>query len=182
MAGEAWLGRAWPGKAIKAGTTTQKENNKMTEQKTRNELVAEEVDRLIKKHGFVSTDLLVSEARKKSNPLHGLFVWDDSIAAEKYRLSQAAEMIRAVEMIRIVNKRREPTTIRAFLPMIGGESIYKTREVVLAHVESREMFINRQIGVLRAWCRETADVDELAELRSVISRTLGNFDEKRGAV
>lgn len=46
--------------------------------------------------GVLRPDDVVKDARSKSSPLHDEFEWSDSAAAEKFRLSQARELIRSV--------------------------------------------------------------------------------------
>lgn len=41
---------------------------------------------------------VVEEARDENSPLHEFFEWEDTIAAEKYRLSQARTLIRSVKI------------------------------------------------------------------------------------
>lgn len=44
----------------------------------------------------VTPVMVLDAARREDSPLHGLFVWDDTEAAEKYRLIQAKGFLRAV--------------------------------------------------------------------------------------
>jgi 4-hydroxy-L-threonine phosphate dehydrogenase PdxA len=59
---------------------------------------ADRIKALAEKHGGITPEIVLSDARKKSSPLHSHFVWDDSVAAEKYRLVQAAELIRRIKV------------------------------------------------------------------------------------
>lgn len=45
---------------------------------------------------MLKPEAVVEAARAKSSPLHSKFEWDDTKAAHKYRLQQAAELIRVV--------------------------------------------------------------------------------------
>jgi hypothetical protein len=53
------------------------------------------VDRLAKLagDGRLTPDQVVKDARKETSPLHGEFEWDDSVAAHKYRIEQARDLI-----------------------------------------------------------------------------------------
>jgi hypothetical protein len=57
--------------------------------------------------GRIEPDLVVEAARDESSPLHRLFTWDDSQAAERYRLLQAGALIRR---IKITVLRSDPVT------------------------------------------------------------------------
>lgn len=69
---------------------------------------------------------VVEAAKNKKSVLHNYFVWDNKEAANRYRLSQASELLRRIE-IRIV-KDGEPKTLRAFeittRPHIGTDSTF----------------------------------------------------------
>ena len=49
--------------------------------------------------GQLTADLLLEKARDGSNVLHSAFEWRDGIAAEKYRLGQARQMIKSIEIV-----------------------------------------------------------------------------------
>lgn len=49
---------------------------------------------LAQRDGFITAQTVLDEARAESSPLHEHFEWDDSEAAEQYRLVQARGLIR----------------------------------------------------------------------------------------
>ena len=51
------------------------------------------VEAHVKKHGKYVPQVFVEAARVPDHPAHGWFTWDDSVAAEKYRLWQAREFV-----------------------------------------------------------------------------------------
>ena len=52
------------------------------------------LNKLSEKHnGRLKPQYVVDEARSSSSPLHDYFDWDDSVAAEKYRIYQARNLI-----------------------------------------------------------------------------------------
>jgi hypothetical protein len=65
----------------------------------RNEAVEQELCRLTEEGGgTLSPWRVVEVARNKSNPLHECFEWSDAVAASKYRLTQARELIRSFQV------------------------------------------------------------------------------------
>ena len=48
--------------------------------------------------GCLTPQQVVDHARDNKNPLHPLFEWDDSEAAEAYRREQAGAMMRAIQI------------------------------------------------------------------------------------
>lgn len=49
--------------------------------------------------GALTPSNVVDVARSPEHPLHIRFEWDDNIAGEKYRLAQAGELIRSVQLV-----------------------------------------------------------------------------------
>lgn len=56
-------------------------------------IVGQEIQDIENKKGSVTKQDLVDRAREKSNPMHDLFEWDDTVAAEKYRCKQAGDIL-----------------------------------------------------------------------------------------
>lgn len=81
----------------------------------------EQLELIRDKHGDLNDRIVVDEARNPKHPLHDRFEWDDSIAGEKYRLSQARELLR----VTFKPDPDMPTTLRAFVA-IKGEGVPKS--------------------------------------------------------
>lgn len=73
----------------------------------------EELHRIYTERGELDPKRVVEESRAESAPLHPCFEWDDKSAAEKYRESQAQDIIRAVVVVQ-QKQNGEPVTVRAF--------------------------------------------------------------------
>lgn len=74
------------------------------------------IEGIKKSKGIITPKLLVVEAKQKSSPLHDCFEWDDSKAAEEYRIVQAREILRYIVVeIEPDDEYEEPCTIRVFV-------------------------------------------------------------------
>jgi hypothetical protein len=71
--------------------------------------VIEEIRDLENKKGQITPVAVLDAARDESSSLHAFFQWDDSVAAEKYRIDQARTLIVRVQIMITV----EHTTIKA---------------------------------------------------------------------
>lgn len=76
--------------------------------------VADELRSIYDRHGRLTPELVVDEARVATHPLHTHFEWSDAEAAEMYRLGQASALIRRVNVVRIVGD-AEPRRVRAWV-------------------------------------------------------------------
>jgi hypothetical protein len=73
------------------------------------ELIRIELEKL-QHEGRLNPDNVIEAAKDPNNVLHKRFEWDDSIAAQKYRLEQAEQLIKRVKL----NVRYE--TVRTVIP------------------------------------------------------------------
>lgn len=106
----------------------------------------EQMQSIYDKHGRLEPALVVQEASDAGHPLHNRFEWDDSVAAHKYRLDQAHELITSIKITFRKAEDTEDRSVRAFHAVRDGqgfayEPVEKVvhnpviREVVLADME-----------------------------------------------
>lgn len=62
--------------------------------------------------GKLTPRVVVEAARDPEHPLHNRFEWDNTVAAEKYRLGQARDLIRMA--VEFVDAPAGPTKVRSF--------------------------------------------------------------------
>lgn len=104
--------------------------------------------------GALNAPLVVEVARDPEHPLHSRFEWDDTTAAEKYRLEQAGALLRCV---RLPADPSRPTDLRAFVAVKNkdshraeyvptGEALSDefTRRLVLADMEREWKALRRR--------------------------------------
>ncbi len=78
--------------------------------KQKSELIRKRFEKIEQKRGGrLTPDDVVADARDPASPTHSYFTWDDTKAAEAYRIDQARSLI---TMVRVVIK-VEHTTIRS---------------------------------------------------------------------
>lgn len=89
------------------------------EQKVTREDVIEAVERIAKDDvdGLVQPAAVVEAARDPESPLHDYFEWDDTAAAERYRLVQARHLL---ARIRVVVTETQPLMVNVRLSTADG--------------------------------------------------------------
>lgn len=104
--------------------------------------VVQELNDIQKEVGEISPESIVEAARKKDSELHSYFEWNNTKAADKYRLQQASELIRRIE-VKVI-KDGEPQTLRAYeianrvigeknyVSFESGEGFERAKEIVLS--------------------------------------------------
>lgn len=97
-------------------------------------------------HGTLTPALVVDLARDPDHPLHSRFEWDDSVAAEKWRLEQAGQLLR----VTFRPDPKKPVDLRAFVVHRGENT--PTSD----YIPTEEAFSDPLIAamVLRAMERE----------------------------
>lgn len=133
-------------------------------------VIASELERLASAHGGVTPAIVLREAKRSRSKLHRFFDWDDKEAADKWRLEQAGEMIRAVRVVIIDESSGREVAARAYVSV-------KTRDVgkmyiptlsAMSDAEYREQVLARALDELRDWQIRYQNLQELADLFSVI--------------
>lgn len=125
-----------------------------------------EVESIAAAHGGLATpEAVVAFAENPSTALHSCFEWDDSEAAKKYRLVQAAEVIR-VTVTLIEAPDGTPTRIRAFvsLPSDRGVNGYRRTVDVLADPDQRAELLTMAQREYKAYRTRYQHLNELAVL------------------
>lgn len=113
--------------------------------------------------GNLTPAALVKANKSKNAPLHDYFEWDNNIAADKYRESQAAYIIRSIEVD--ITGATEPT--RAFVSLDVSESShreYMSIETVLCDKNSRDELLRMAKLEMLSFKRKYAELAELAQV------------------
>ena len=109
MAGKAWRGmarqgkarrgrQARPGMARRVSAGHGRQNNQQPKGNEVENLALETIQVIVRKHGKVTPQMLVEEARSETSLIHDRFEWDDAVAGEKFRHEQARAIIRSVKI------------------------------------------------------------------------------------
>lgn len=62
------------------------------------DVVGKTMEEIEAKEGAVTSKNFLEASRPEDSPTHAIFEWDDSVAAEKYRLAQSSECIRNIRI------------------------------------------------------------------------------------
>ena len=119
----------------------------------------ERLEQIREKHdGRLTPRLVLADARPKGSPLHLAFEWNDTTAAEAYRLDQARYMIRSITIV-IENA----PVVRAFVSVIQNTDDEKTYTHIVAAMESpqlREQVVADAKVEMQRWRKRYATLKE----------------------
>lgn len=117
-----------------------------------------------KKHGKLTRELVLDDARDESSIIHECFEWDDSVAAEQYRLTQATSLITNLD-IEVESDDRKPVVCRAY---VNTSTSHKGSFVNINHAfqsqETKDLVMQRAIKELQAFERKYHDLKIFSNL------------------
>ena len=109
---------------------------------------------------------IVADATDVASPLHGLFEWDDVVAAQRHRETQAQYILRHLHVVQVNG---ETAVMRAFVSMVeevGDDTIrqYVPIARVISEHELYAQALEQALRELHAFERKYAAFVELAEI------------------
>lgn len=129
------------------------------------QVAGNELSRIYDKCGQLSPADIVNESRRETAPLHPCFEWDDATAAEKYRESQAADLVR---LICVVDEdTHEPTDVRAFVHV---QKTYHPIKVVMENTDMLEELLRSAMAELVAFHKKYKTLSDLKPVFDAIEQ------------
>ena len=129
-------------------------------------------------NGDLTSARFLEASRPEDAPTHNLFEWNDSIAAERYRLQQATIAINSVE-VQIVNESnasvisqaafvnvvsKAPARSGSFSKAPARSGSFTPIEVALSDENMRNVLLTNALNELRAFRRKYSQLSELADV------------------
>ena len=109
---------------------------------------------------------VLEKARDESAELHKCFTWDDSIAAERYRLTEARIVTRRL-VIKEVQVPKDRPEVRLFYKT-DNESGYKPTQIIVRQEDEYKKLLARAYAELRAFKAKYSMLKELQEIFELI--------------
>jgi hypothetical protein len=137
-------------------------------------IVAETLQQITSRHrGELRPADVVKEAKRRQSPLHPYFEWDNTKAAQQYRLEQARDLIRSVEVVIVDHTPDGPkeVTVHRKFPNLQeggrrGTSPYRDMNAVMENEDMTEMLVQRALEDLEIF---KARYQHLKQLKGVIT-------------
>ncbi len=124
-----------------------------------------------RKEGELTPSNVLERARSTNSSLHDHFEWDDSIAAEQHRLSQAGELIRSIVVDVSRSNVEPPKPTRAFVSVERqGERSYVGIQRAMSDAELRKQVLARAWAELLSIRARYADLEELASVFAAMDK------------
>lgn len=133
-------------------------------QLVKSSVVSQELRVILKRDGVLTPQAVVEVASDAASPLHGLFEWDDEVAAVQYRVYQARQIISHQKIT--INDREVKEFYNLQITEGARETAYFSVEQVLSNEELYNRALGNAVSELETW-REK--YESLRELKGVIN-------------
>lgn len=139
------------------------------------QLYGRELDRIKQDKGVLRPKDVVEAAKSRRSPLHDVFEWDNTEAAERYRLYQARALINHIDIeIRYDHKVKEQKAFFSVQNTPDEENkniAYVTFEDVLSKPELRKQIILKALDEAQYWEERYQEYKELQKIVNAIELT-----------
>lgn len=135
---------------------------------------AAEVFSELERSGGLTPKRLVDASKPKNAPLHDEFEWNDKKAAEQFRESQAAHMIRCLVILEDEQEGEAAQAVRAYFPVTEPQE-YTHITRILSRDDFREKMLNRALEELVSFQKKYESLSELKpvfdSIKTIAKRT-----------
>ena len=121
----------------------------------------------------VSPQEIVEKAKDEMTELHKCFEWDDEIAAEKYRVYEARQLVRhlVIEKPEPEEGEKEKPPVRYFLQTVNGTG-YRPTEIIYRDENAYATLLETALAELKAFQRKYGRLKELDDVFEAIDRLM----------
>lgn len=145
------------------------------------QVVGDTLKELEAKNSVVTPSAVVEVAKPKNAPLHSCFEWNDSKAAERFRLDQARLIIRSVEVVRMLEGGKEERQLGFVSIAVNkpGSSAYMNTEGALRDERYSAKIIDDAKAQLLGWRRRYGHLAALVKEFAPIVEAIDKMDEEK---
>jgi hypothetical protein len=123
--------------------------------------------------GLLKAEMVVEYASDPNSAMHSWFTWEDTEAAEQWRLHEARMLIRI--NITMVQNEEESLPMRIYVSMEtdrynGDGGGYRSMEEVLTDVQLRDSLLSQAAREFDRWKAKYEHLTELAEVFAAMER------------
>lgn len=139
-------------------------------------VVGPELEKIYKTNQKLTAEIVLDEAKKRYSPLHAYFTWDNDEAAGQWRLHQARNLIRSIEIEVVDPKTGKGEVGRAFVNVIQKidhepERVYVEVGVALKNPDLREQVLENALNEIETWKERYSQFTELAKIFKAVELT-----------
>ena len=146
----------------------------------RRNLIRQELEQIARKKGTLNPHDVVNFARNSRTALHKCFIWDDSKAAEQWRLHQARNIIRLIVEIPMNGNDKEYKVFVSLRDDRQNKIGYRPLISVMTNDELREKLLEDALADMQTFRDKYKELKELSETFAAMERDKAKIISKRG--
>jgi hypothetical protein len=143
-----------------------------------NKLALAELQRIANINGgLLRPSDVVRAAKAKTSPLHSRFQWNDTKAAQEYRLWQARQLIRVMVTV-LPGGSEEPQRVWVSLDKDTQKEGYRSLVAVMSDKTMREALLRQSFEEMEYFQQKYEALTELSSVFSVMRKVRRKFSRK----
>lgn len=117
----------------------------------------------------VTAEQIVDRAKDETCELHKCFTWDNDIAAEKYRIIEARQLVRHLVREESPDAKNDTPPLRVFYKTNNGEGYKHIERTIIKREDEYQALLARAMMELRAFKAKYSMLEELREILDLIA-------------
>lgn len=118
------------------------------------------LETMLEKHGKLTTEMVLKEARKKTSPLFSQFTWDDKKAAYEFRLTEARRLIKRYN---VTVTAHENKLVHVSSSLSKGPGEYKTAGTIVKSLSEFERAMTEALSRLESAKQAVETLEKAAD-------------------
>lgn len=132
------------------------------------DVAGKHIENLQKEKGIVTSRNLLESARPINSAIHDCYEWDDSVAAENYRITQSGYILRNLVKIVVSDDVKQEKEVRAFVNIAQSDKFTEGQFVdvstALSNEETRKIVLRKALKELQVFQKRYDDFEELSKV------------------
>ena len=120
----------------------------------------------MEKAGTLTAQNLVDANRPETAPLHNEFEWNDTEAAEKWRVHQARHIINSIVVV--TEEAKKDSVVRCFFKVAQQTANYESITTIVKNEDKYMALLETAVRELRAFERKYSTLQELSDVFKAI--------------
>lgn len=141
--------------------------------------VGEHIENLQKQNGIVTSESLLDSARPVDSAIHDCYEWDDTVAAEKYRIVQSGNIIKNLVKVSVLDDGKQEKTVRAYVNIAPKDKFTSGKfidvDTALSNEETRKIVLHKALEELKTFQKKYEDLNEFAKVFDAIADVEANI-------
>lgn len=139
------------------------------------------LEKIKERDNGIVPQVVVNEARDKTSPLHDYFDWDDTKAAEKYRVEQARNLISHLDVvINYETGKTQKAFFNVSIPDNGGTKVvYVDVERALTDKDLRKQVLQNALEELVYWQKKYKEYSEFKGIVREITKVVVKIKKRK---